>query len=72
MEKIVIIDRDLYLNKISDLLNDPVTYIKLHKNPLKSTQQEYNKKIKTVLKKDSDLLNPFLISYLAHLICMVY
>ena len=56
--KIVIMNRADYIDKMDTIANDNA-YIKLTKNPLKIWQQNYNKKLKTILKNYPDLSKKF-------------
>src|SRR5215469_120300 len=64
--KIVILDKDLYLEKAYNLLNNELVYKKLLSNPLKNAQSNYNSKLKLILKNHHDLIKNF-TSYLPNL-----
>jgi hypothetical protein len=51
----VVMDREEYTNKASELLQDNCTYKKLDKNPTKTTISRINKKLKSL--KDQQKLD---------------
>ena len=57
--KIVILDRDTYINKAEILLNDRTVYKKLSSNPLKSAQNFFNRELKLILRDNPDLIKRF-------------
>ena len=59
--KIVIMDKDFYLNKINQLLSDTNTYDKLTKNPLQNVPTEFFRKVRSIGKdkKSIELLEKF-------------
>lgn len=56
---VVIMDKVDYISKMNDLLIDDVTYYKLEKSPLETVNAQFNKKIKTLLKGDDELIKRF-------------
>ena len=64
--KVVILDTRLYESKMLDILNDPNTYTKLNRNPLKKWQAKYNRNLKAILRDLPELENQFR-SYLPRL-----
>lgn len=44
--KIVILDKDVYIRKVNELLSDSTTYSKLRNDPTQKVNQEFNSKIK--------------------------
>ena len=46
--KIVILDKDFYLNKANELLNDSDTYEQLNKDPLKNVAADFYKKVRNI------------------------
>ena len=57
--KAVILDKSSYIDKMNLLLNDQDTYEELHRDPLKTRQTAFNKKLKDILKDHQDLFNRF-------------
>ena len=45
------------------LLDDPTTYVKINRNPLQSWQQNYNRRLKNILKNYPDFITQF-VSYM--------
>ncbi|KAL7644275.1 UNVERIFIED_CONTAM: hypothetical protein RMT77_005102 [Armadillidium vulgare] len=64
--KVVLLNKDIYLDKAYNLLQDVSTYKKLTFNPLKSSQSFFNKEIKTLLSDNQTLIKKF-TSYLPSL-----
>lgn len=54
--KTVIMNKEDYILKCSNLLNDRTTYAKLNKNPLKDSQKYYNSSLKNILKEFPELI----------------
>lgn len=47
--KLVVMDKEIYINKINMLLADTSTYEPITNNPLKSAQREFNERLKLIL-----------------------
>ena len=58
-KQIVILDKVQYTQKAYDLLNDTLVYKKLTSDPLKNSQSYFNKKLKSILVGNSELLKQF-------------
>ena len=57
--KVVILNRDEYEEKLSGVLSDESVYCKLNKNPLKIWQAEYNRNLKSIFANMPSLFNRF-------------
>lgn len=54
--KLVMMDRDMYINKVNTLLADTSTYEPITSNPLKTAQREFNDRLKLILNDFPELL----------------
>ena len=61
--KTVVMDRFVYVQKMESLLDDPTTYVKIDRNPLQSWQQNYNRRLKNILKNYPEFITQF-VSYM--------
>ena len=50
MVTLVFLDKDVYFNKMSELLDDDETYEKLRSSPLKRLSAQFNKSVKELLR----------------------
>ena len=57
--KVVLLDKNTYIDKMNNLLQDQDTYLEINNDPLKNSQRNFNKKLKDILKDYPDLENRF-------------
>ena len=57
--KVVILNRDVYEEKLRSVLSDESVYCKLNNNPLKIWQAEYNRNLKSIFANMASLFNRF-------------
>ena len=55
----VIMNKNDYVNKMSNLLSDVNTYCELTRNPLESVNSNFNRKLKLILKGQDELIKQF-------------
>ena len=53
---VVIMNKQDYINKMETLLSDEDTYERLQNNPIESVNSNFNKKVKSLLKDNEDVL----------------
>ena len=53
---VVIMNKRDYISKMENLLSDENTYEKLQKNPIETVNSNFNKKVKSLLKDNEDIL----------------
>lgn len=57
--KVVILDKDEYIRKMNELLEDDRVYEKLRSDPLKDDQRNFNRSLKEILDTNFDYIQKF-------------